>query len=482
MRRLEVTVLRNSAFGLSAQVVIKVISFIFSIAVIRVLGAGSYGQYMAVGAFGYLFLFISELGLSTYTVREVARYREAEDSDAKIATLWANVLPLRFVLTIIASVLVVAAAWLTQRPLIMIGAIALNTISWFLYAAQGSASAMLSGHERLGVGYFALVLQQVVFIALGTVSLFLALGYYGLIVANLISVALMTIFTVTALRGVMPLRMRPNIRVWPALLRASLPFAVVVFTLGLSYNLDTVLLNIFRGDIETGYYNAAYRLIFTFVVLSNVINTALYPSLSRQSVNGSASLNGIYQRVLTYLLLAALPITFGVFILADQLVPFLFKSGFAPAIPALRILIWVLPLMYVSEFFGYVVLVDNRERNVARAVLISTGINVGINLLLIPRYGYLAASAMTVFTEAVLVAQYCWLLRSRLRHFDLGRVLVRPLFAVAAMCAVLMLSQSLGLLVAVGLGGAVYVGMLVALGLIGRSEVQLVRGLLQPIS
>ncbi len=66
MKKLSLTVLRNSAFGVAAQVTIKVLSFGFSVLIVRRLGAQVFGQYATVTAFAALFLFIADLDLSPY--------------------------------------------------------------------------------------------------------------------------------------------------------------------------------------------------------------------------------------------------------------------------------------------------------------------------------------------------------------------------------------------------------------------------------
>jgi len=56
-----------------AQIAIKVLSFGFSVLIVRRLGVQVFGQYAALLAFGATFAIISDLGLSPYTVRQVAR-------------------------------------------------------------------------------------------------------------------------------------------------------------------------------------------------------------------------------------------------------------------------------------------------------------------------------------------------------------------------------------------------------------------------
>ena len=304
-------------------------------------------------------------------------------------------LVLRLLLSLLASVLMIGAAFLTERPFVVVGAIALGAIGLMLYGVQGASDAVLAGFERLDLSAGAKVLNQAGFVLVGGLALWLGLGYYGLILANLIGVALMTAVCV---RGVRRLGVRPGAAVpaaWPSLLRASVPFGLIAFTLGLSYKFDSLLLSLFRGDAETGYYNAAYNLVFSATVLSNVINVALYPAMTRQAVNAPESLPDTYGRAFRYLMAISLPIAMGTWAFADQLVPFLFTSAYAAAAPALRIVIWAAPLMFASEFLGYVVVIRGEESRVARSVIISTGLNVALNLYLVPRFGLLAAAAMT---------------------------------------------------------------------------------------
>lgn len=476
------TVLRNSAVGLAAQFAIKILSFAFSVFVVRRLGAQVFGQYSAVAAFGTIFLFISDLGLSPYMVRQVARLRDAPDGLEKIKELYGNALVLRLLLSVLASIFLLSAAWLTRRPLIMIGAIALNTLGIMMYGAQGTYDGLLSGYERVDLSARAKLFYQIAFISLGSVALWRGSGYYGLIIANLASIAF---YTFICWRWVRVLNLLPSRSAWVAwlpLLRLSLPFAIISFALGLSYKFDSVLLNIFRSDLETGYYNSAYNLVFSAVLISNVINTSLYPSLTRQVATSPNRLSPIVTRVLRYLITISLPIAMGVWALADKLVTFLYTSSYRPAIPALQIIIWVVPFMFLSEFLGYVVLITGREKMAARSVLISTGFNVALNLWVVPHYGFLGASIMTVATEMVLVGQYVWILNGMLRKMNWVNILVRPLLAVIFMgLVVISLKQSIPFFADIAIGALSFAVFLLVFRAVGKDDIRFVRDIRAPV-
>ena len=469
-------VARNSAFGIAAQLLIKILSFGFSVLIVRNLGAEAFGQYAGVLAFGAIFVFIADLGLSAYSVRQVARWRDLPDGLARASALYGNLLALRFCLSLLAVLLIIGSAWLAGKPSVFVLAVALGTLGLLMYGVQGTSEAMLTGFERLDLTAGAKILNQLVFVLAGAIALFIGLGYYGLIYANLLGVVVMTYL---CWRGVKLLGLqphRPTPHTWSQLIRAGLPFGVIGFTLGLSYKFDSVLLTIFRGDLETGYYNAVYNLVFSAVMFSNVLNVSLYPSLARQAISAPQNLPAIYERALCYLMIVSLPITVGVCVLSDQLVPFLFKEAFSLAAPALQIVIWVVPFMYASEFLGYIVVIAGHENRVARSVFISTAFNLLANLFLVPRYGFMAAAVMTVLTEIVLVGQYVWLLRQELKQFNWHTALLRPLIAVFVMGLLVWLSHNyLPFWLNSMLGGFIYVLCLLSLGVVGKDEIRFVR-------
>lgn len=455
----------------------RALSFAFNVFVIRRLGAGEFGQYMAIGAFGDLFLFVADLGLAPYAVREFARFRDMPDALERAQRLFGNLLWLRIVLAIVAGVSTVIAGIATQRPLEVILALTINGAFLWVYGIQGTSEVTLSGFERIDLAAGAKVLNQLIFVVAGGAALFLGAGYFGLIGANLLGGIAMA---VVCWRGVQRLGVKPSPperSAWPRLIRAALPFGIVTFALGLSYRFDTVLLSILQGDEATGHYRAAYNLIFTLTVFSNVVNTALYPSLTRQAATNPEKLAGHTSRILRYLMALALPMATGAFLLARPLVDALYNAQqYADSVVALEILIWTLPFMYASELLGYVVLITNREKLVARAVVVSTTLNVIMNLILVPRFGLYAASAMTVATEMILVGQHLWNLRPLTFQLDWGQALLRPLLATVLMgVAINVASAWLPWWALIGLGGVVYAIAAYLLGVLSVEDLNVLR-------
>lgn len=424
-------IFRNSSLGFGAQAAIKVLSFIFSIMVVRRLGAETYGEYTAVLAFTAIFSIFSDLGLSAFTVRQVARLREEPDSTRQVNELYGNVLGIRLLLSLLTIGIVVLFAVVTKRPPERILSIALYSLTLILYSVGGASDSILAGYERLDLSSLGKVINQFGFVIFGTLALVFKLGVNGLIGATLIAVGLMAAYCALQVH-LIGIRPQPR-RLLDAssLIRLSLPFGIIGFALGLSYKFSTVLLDIFRTSTETGFYNAAYNLIFSFVLISNILNTTLYPTLARQSVRGAGELPLIYQRFFRYLLIISLPIAVGGWALASPIIHFLYDVEFAASTQVFQIVIWTVPLLFLSEFLGYVIVLSNREKRVAMAVTLSSFFNVLMNLILVPRYGLIAAAWIAVLTESILVTQHLITLRKVIPSIpnkaEILRVFIPPL-------------------------------------------------------
>jgi O-antigen/teichoic acid export membrane protein len=473
VRQLSAVVVKNSVFSLLGSWVIKILSFCFSVFVVRRLGGESYGQYTTVLAYVGIFAIFSDLGLAPYGLREIAKDNE------KTSSIFSNVVALRLILSFPAVAMTTGSAILSGRSPDLVLGIFVASCSLFLYAVQGPLDMLLMAKERLDYSATFSVVNQLVFVGLGTIVLIKGYGVIGLIVASLCGVLAMASLSFVVIRhrlGGLQWQVEPS--TWLRLVKAALPFGMIGFTLGLSYKVDTVLLQYFQGDAVTGWYNAAYNLIFMLMTISHAVNVSLYPSMVRQCAIDPGKMTQIYNRAVKYLFILSLPIAAGTTVLGDKIVLFLYSEGFSAAILPLRILIWVLPLMFLSELLGSIVVVHNQEHKVAKSIGVSTAVNLVLNLIFIPRFGLKAASIITVLTEAILVAQYLWMLRQALASINRVSAFFKPALAAALMGVAVWALRGWNLLIIVVIAAVIYLTGIVLLGVVDTREVHFLRDLL----
>jgi O-antigen/teichoic acid export membrane protein len=171
------------------------------------------------------------------------------------------------------------------------------------------------------------------------------------------------------------------------------------------------------------------------------------------------------------------PLSIGAVVLAYPLAG-LWSRFYPQAIPALQILALAYVFAFVNNAFIGALTVLDRQATYAKAAGASLAVNLVLNLILIPPFGYIAAAWTTVVTEMVLVAAGWWLTTKHLGKLRLAAASWRPLLAGAVMGAVLyplrdVRGAAVFLVVLVGI--AVYGAAVLLLRAMTREEIQFLR-------
>jgi O-antigen/teichoic acid export membrane protein len=244
--------------------------------------------------------------------------------------------------------------------------------------------------------------------------------------------------------------------------RRALPLVLAALLGLVIYNSDLIFLRAFSGTRTVGYYAAAYSLISLLVNLGLSYRVSLLPSLTRL-VAHSAQQRELYSAAMAHVFAIAIPLGLGGFLLAPQIIGIVFGPAYAEAVPALQLLIWTVPLCLLRDVPSAALLAMAREDQFFRLTAWGAAINVGLNLLLIPRFGMIGAAIATVTTEIVrlcLALAYMHAHGFRVRTLHLfGRVSL----AAVGMAALLIVARPPALWVALLLGVGAYAVALVAL-------------------
>lgn len=461
-------VVRNSLYNLAGQILIKIISFSFMIFVVRQLGSVEFGKYAIATAFVGLLMVMCDLGIAAYFTREVARDHK------QIENLLGNLIALRFTLAVVFIIVATCSAILLgYAPEIVIG-ILMGSSSQLLFAVQSSLDALLIGSERLGSSALANVVNQLVLASSGVLILLLWQGFLGLSIATLLGILAATIFNVYSVRkriGIPKLRVTP--RLWPHIIRKSLPFGINQFALSLTYRLDSLMLGWFWGNALVGMYGAAYNLIFTLVTISNSVNLALFPRMGRDYARDPDAAHRNFGYYLRFLFILSLPMAAIGSVLAEPLAHLLFSKAYTESGAALQILVWALPLMFLNELLGYIAATLGQEKSMALLRLVNAFSNLAMNSFAIPTFGIMGASITTVLTEAVGIIQFVVLFRKQ-RVFPTGiGWLLKPGIAAGTAALVAFLLSSLPVLLVGAIALIVYIVGLLVTGGLEREEIRL---------
>ena len=240
------------------------------------------------------------------------------------------------------------------------------------------------------------------------------------------------------------------------------------------FRIDTVMIAILRNDLELGWYSAAYRLLEGMILIPNMIMAPIYPVFSRLFISSIDSLMLLYKYVLKIMTIISLPITIVAMFLSEEIIRTFYGTAFANSTYALLILIWAIPFIFLTFVFGALLPAINKQN----INTISTGIcmifNILLNLILIPSYGYLGASIVTVLTEVILSGSLFFYISRKVTKCNLKLFLrIAILNSVTVAFALVLYSINNNYVVNILLYLTAYVMLFVALGIVSRDEIKI---------
>jgi O-antigen/teichoic acid export membrane protein len=331
--------------------------------------------------------------------------------------------------------------------------------------------------QRLSFEAVAIVLESLILIGLVAFGAVTHQGVAFFLYAYAVSYGFSCLYFSVVLTARRIARIRPDfdpifIVNW---MMQSLPFAATFAITTIYFKIDVPILSILRGHTETGYYVAAYKpfeaLLFIPVSMLNVV----FPVLAIYHRGSEDRLVWAVNRFYKALLALGAPIAVGTFMLAE---PFQFIYAYRQSTDVLRILALSIVLMFVSNAFIGALNAIDRQLTFTWAALVSMFVNVGLNLAIIPLWGYLGASWATVLTEVALFAMGWYLTARHLTAVPLLALSWRIVLASLVMGAALYPLQHVhGLMTAVAIlaGAVVYVLALLLVGAADAEEKRLLR-------
>lgn len=471
-------IFKNTAFVTGGNLLLKAISFLFSIFVIRRLGDSRFGQYTTVLAFVGLFQIFAEMGITQYVMREISR-----DRSNKNKYFW-NLVVLRVLLALINILLIpFFASIYGYNPELILG-VFLYTLTFLFAAFEASFQATLTAHEQMHYISAINVSGQVAFIFLGSIFLFSGLGFIWLVVARLLaSIPRLGLgWWAVQRHKLFPDKVQINARKWPKLLLAGLPFGVIALTLTIATSIDTVMLSKSQPSNVVGWYNVAYGLIISITILPNGFKDAIVPTLTRAHVSKPGVVSSWYHHTTKLFIAIGVPLAVGGMILSEQLVLFLYSEEFLPAAAVLRILVWDLPFVIYAGFCGRITTIISEEKASARIYTVNAIANILLNLIFIPLFSMIGAAVVSVITDIISAIQFNLLVTHKLAPQDMRPHLLKIGIASIVMGLGVWATPSFHLFVRVGIGVFIYCAMILILRLPDETEKEWTRGGIQKLS
>jgi O-antigen/teichoic acid export membrane protein len=175
-----------------------------------------------------------------------------------------------------------------------------------------------------------------------------------------------------------------------------------------------------------GFFEAAISLTLRMNVLGRAVNDALYPFLSSQFVKDAELLKRYTARGIHYLTILGFLLASILWVFGQDLVLFLYGSEFISSVLPLRLLALLIPIRFITNSLAVALTASNRQEKRTLAITLTAVLNIGLNLVLIPRYQIMGAVYATIITESILFVMFIWFLGAEAREMMDWRSLLAP--------------------------------------------------------
>jgi O-antigen/teichoic acid export membrane protein len=372
----------------------------------RYLGTKGFGQYGFVISFVELFVIGAQMGLPRVLVREASKHKDQAGSYLGLT----DMLVVMTSSVAFLALLVLSVPMASNRETFL--AIMVYFASQTVLSVTELRLAIFRAHERMEYQTMIVIIGQLLILGLamvlvvydaGLVPLFLGIGVANTVALLLAQFLLRRKFVAATYRVDLP-------RLW-YLARSALPMGVSVLLTVAMWRIGLILLTSMRGDIEAGLAYGPLRVVNDMKIVPISLEASLLPVLASQAASGRESFVVLFEKALKASLVLGLLATVAIVALADPIVLVLFGPEFSPSADALRILGWSTLFTFANVILGSAFVAIDRQVVETSFLLLGVAVSVALSLLLIPRYGFLAACSAIVLgemTSFLVACLYTW--------------------------------------------------------------------------
>lgn len=465
-------ILQNFSFLTLSQAAEKLINFAIIILLAGYLGVEGYGSYALCIAFVSMFNYILDGGLNMLTMREIAA------GSVDDAPFLGRVLLSKISLGLTVTVFIVFSASYLYTTVEIRQSILIYTLAALTLSLSNTFRSALMAKERMDLEGLLATAYRVLLIAGVLLCILINIALPELMYVYLFSSAIILAASFIIFRNYFTNKIlyTLNPKGMLNLLTHSIPFAWGAIMGEIYFNVDRVMLSKICDLEAVGYYSVAYRLCFFWIFIANSLSLAAYPVFSRTWNMDKEAVIKLFNSLFKVFLIVSMPLTLVVCVTAGEIVGLTFGKDFDKSVDLLKILVWLLPPLYLIHLTARTLEAIGEQGFVAKSMTISVIINILLNLALIPRLGATGACIATVITAVIIFLIQFTYINKRIGRIQFFESLVRMSVPLATFIGVLFLLRESIWIITVLLAVSTYLVFLYLANTMDWKEIDILRG------
>ena len=396
---------------LKVNVVLNVIKTIFTMIfplitfpyISRTLQVDNIGKVNFAMSLVSYFILIAGLGISTYAIREGSRLRDDKEELNKFVN---QIFTINVVSTLISYTLLIIFILIVPK---------LQPYSIIIFILSINMLGNLIGIDwiySIYEDYLYITIRTIIFQFISLIFIFLFINEKNdyinyawiLVISNLGPSILNYINSRRYIKLKITIRTNLKKHIKHILVIFASTIATTIYV-----NSDVTMIGIIDNNYSVGIYSTSVKVYTIFKTFIGAIIVVTLPRLSNYiAKQKSTEFKKVTNDILRVLLIILIPMSIGIFMTSEEIILILSGRDYLEAVIPLNILSLSLIFSILGMYYTNAILLPMRfEKVILKATIISSIVNILLNLIFIKRWSYNGAAITTLISEIIVfIIQY----------------------------------------------------------------------------
>jgi O-antigen/teichoic acid export membrane protein len=460
---------KNILILIVSRILLLLSSFAVFICIAQIRDKDFLGTYALVMTWMLIFRCIASMGIGEFIVREIGR--NPEDSNK----LLVHGLSLGLFSSILFVGLMLGSVLLFHYPQNIESAIFVSSLAVIPLTLSSICEAGFIAHKKVVYNAYISVFENV---ATMIISIGLILKGYGVISLVVVFVILrclgFVINLLTLYYKVHPLHFNIRRGFYRKLIPGIAVFGMITILSTIFFRIDIIMLSKIKDTDAVAAYAAAGKIMEALLIIPMAFLFIYLPIFAKElRANHKYVAEELYFKIIRALLIIVVPLALGITYFAEPVIRSFYGDQYYGSVIALQILMLAFFVLSMDIILGMLCKAGGFQKIDLYVVIINVLINIFLNLILIPPYGYVGASLSTVISICISLSLHHIFVNKNVIHAAWWRDLGKP-FVTTFLALLLLhpLSQKLHFVTHAMLFGIGYVFILVLIKGISIHEIK----------
>ncbi|MDD5294526.1 MAG: polysaccharide biosynthesis C-terminal domain-containing protein, partial [Patescibacteria group bacterium] len=260
----------------------------------------------------------------------------------------------------------------------------------------------------------------------------------GIIFATVFASAINFLFLFIFSWRFVRLRIQFDWLIWKEIIRKTWPLAITIAFNLIYLKADTLILSLIKTPGEVGVYGAAYKVIDVLITIPFMFAGIILPVLTADWAGGSMdSFKKVLQKSFDFMMILAVPLVVGTQFLAEEVMVVVAGRDFAASGAVLKILVLASWAIFFGCIFSHAIIALDKQKKIIGAYFFTSVTALAGYLIFIPRFSYLGAAWVTVYSELFIALAAFYLVYKYAGFFFNFKVLFKSILASGVMAVFL---------------------------------------------